>query len=156
MAFTEQDVALFELKKKYLAINFVGLAMIASIFIYAALVEVFKRGYILPPLEQPIPEHISSMLFYVFLSVAAIIFLVIKFLNGRVAAKNPQALPQISIACFALAEIPAILGLVLFLLCRVAMHFYVLMFASLVLFYLYYPRYDQWERLVTGAQGPPA
>jgi hypothetical protein len=156
MALTEQDLALFELKKRYLAINFVGLAMIASVFIYAILVEVIKRGYILTPLERPIPEHISSMLFYIFLSVAAVIFLIIKFLNSRVAAKNPQSLPAIAIACFALAEVPAMLGLVLFFLCRVAMHFYVLMFASLVLFYLYYPRYDQWERIFLEAQSPGA
>jgi hypothetical protein len=154
MTTLEQDVALLELKKKYLAINFIGLAMIVSIFLYAALVEVFKRGYILPPLDRPIPESISSMFFYIFLTVAGVIFFIVKFLNGRMAAKNPQNLSVIAVATFALAEIPAILGLILFLLVREAMYFYALMLCSLILFYLYYPRYDQWERLVLAA--PPA
>lgn len=148
----DETVLLFELKKRYLAVNFIGLGLISTVFLYAALVELVKRGYLLGPLEQPLPASLSSLLFSVFLALAAVIFLFARVLHRRVAAKNPRLLPPIAIAILALSEIPAVLGLMLFLLSRQSMHFYLLMCASLTLFYLFFPRYDQWEQMVLADQ----
>ena len=54
---------------------------------------------------------------------------------------------------FALCESVAVLGLVLFLLAGNAMDFYVFMVISLGFFYLFFPKYDQWEERLSAA-GP--
>ena len=63
-------------------------------------------------------------------------------------------LPQTAIIIFALCESVAVLGLVLFLLAGNALDFYILMTVSLGFFYLFFPKYDQWEQRVNGG-GPP-
>jgi hypothetical protein len=56
-------------------------------------------------------------------------------------------LSRASVVTSALAEIPAVLGLVLFLLTGLSRDFYPLLFVSLFLEFMYFPRLRVWQDL---------
>lgn len=136
------------LKQRYLVINFIGLAMIASVFVYAVIVEIFKRYYAPFTGFADLPPHLADMLRYILLFVALVFYLLIRVIQKRLTAKSPKLLPSIAIATFALCEAVAIFGLMLFLLTGNSLDFYTFFATSLFLFYLFFPKYDQWERLM--------
>ena len=146
--------SLTPLKARYLAVNFIGLAMIASVFVYAGVVELIK--WQLAPFAgfAKLDPPTVSLLKYAFLALAAAQFGIIKAVQKIVPAKSPDHLPQTAIITFALSESVAVLGLVLFLLAGNPMDFYIFMVISLGFFYLFFPKYEQWEQRVN-AGGPP-
>jgi hypothetical protein len=136
------------LKARYLAVNFIGLAMIASVFVYAGVVEVIKwRWAPFAGFARLEPASVS-LLKYVFLALAAAQYGIIKAIQKIIPAKSVANLPQAAIITFALCESVALLGLVLFLLAGNSLDFYVFMVISLGFFYLFFPKYEQWEQLV--------
>jgi hypothetical protein len=141
------------LKQRYLVINFIGLAMIGSVFLYAVIVEVFKRYYDPFTGFADLPPHIADMIKYVLLVVALVFFLLIRVMQNRLAAMSPRLLPSIAIMSFALCEAVAVFGLMLFLLTGNSLDFYLFFAVSLFLFYMYFPKYDQWERLMAARSG---
>jgi hypothetical protein len=141
------------LKTRYLAVNFIGLAMIASVFVYAGVVEWIKWQWApFTGFFQLAPSQ-AALLKYIFLAFAAIQYGVIKFVQKIVPARSVDNLPQAAIITLALCESVAVLGLVLFLLAGQALDFYIFMLISLGFFYLFYPKYDDWEKRVN-ATGP--
>ena len=137
--------SLTTLKARYLAINFIGLAMIASVFVYAGVVEVIKwrmapfAGF--ATLDPPTVAFIK----YAFLALAAAQFGIIKALQKILPTRSVENLSLAAIITFALCESVAVLGLVLFLLAGQGMDFYIFMVISLGFFYLFFPKYEQWE-----------
>jgi hypothetical protein len=150
-----QDLArsLTTLKARYLAVNFIGLAMIASVFVYAGVVELIK--WQLAPFAgfAKLDPRTVSLLKYVFLGIAAAQYGIIKIVPKILLARSVDNLPQAAIITFALCESVAVLGLVLFLLAGQGLDFYIFMLMSLGFFYLFFPKYEQWEQRVKGA-GP--
>jgi hypothetical protein len=141
------------LKTRYLAVNFIGLAMIASVFVYAGVVEWIKWQWApFAGFFQLAPAQ-ATLLKYIFLAFAAVQYGVIKFVQKIVPARSVDNLPQAAIITFALAESVAVFGLVLFLLTGNSLDFYIFMLISLSFFYLFYPKYDDWEKRVNAA-GP--
>ena len=136
------------LKARYLAVNFIGLAMIASVFVYAGVVELIK--WQLAPFAgfAKLDPGTAGLLKYVFLAVAAAQYGAIKVVQKIVSAKSVDHLPQAAIVTFALCESVAVLGLVLFLLAGSPMDFYIFMVISLGFFYLFFPKYENWEKRV--------
>ena len=151
-----QDLArsLITLKARYLAVNFIGLAMIAAVFIYAGVVELIKWQWAPFAGFARLDPRTVGILKYAFLALAAAQFGIIKVVQKIVPAKSPDNLPQTAIITFALCEVVAVLGLVLFLLAGNAMDFYILMTISLGFFYLFFPKYDQWEQRVNAGSPP--
>jgi hypothetical protein len=143
-----QDLArsLTTLKARYLAVNFIGLAMIAAVFVYAGVVEVIKWQWAPFAGFAKLDPRTVGLLKYAFLALAAAQFGIIKVVQKIMPAKSVDNLPQAAIITFALCESVAVLGLVLFLLAGNAMDFYILMTISLGFFYLFFPKYDQWEQ----------
>jgi F0F1-type ATP synthase membrane subunit c/vacuolar-type H+-ATPase subunit K len=142
------------LKGRYLAVNFIGLAMIAAVFVYAGVVELIK--WQMAPFAgfARLDPGTASLLKYVFLAIAAAQYGVIKVVQKIVPAKSTASLPQTAIITFALCESVAVLGLVLFLLNGQPMDFYIFMVISLGFFYLFFPKYEQWEEVVKAAGAP--
>jgi hypothetical protein len=140
-----------KLKIQYLKVNFIGLAMIGSVFLYAGVVEVLKRtmapfaGFATLPVAQ------AMTLKYVFVALAIGNFFLIKFIQKILGAPSVQQLRQAAIITFAISESVAVLGLVLFLLAGNAMDFYTFMFLSLFYFWFFFPKYQDWEERL-GAQ----
>ena len=141
------------LKSRYLAVNFIGLAMIAAVFVYAGVVELIK--WQMAPFAgfAKLDPHTVALLKYAFLALAAAQFGIIKVVPKIMPAKSVDNLTRAAVITFALCESVAVLGLVLFLLAGNAMDFYIFMVISLGFFYLFFPKYEQWEERVSAA-GP--
>jgi F0F1-type ATP synthase membrane subunit c/vacuolar-type H+-ATPase subunit K len=136
------------LKSRYLAVNFIGLAMIAAIFVYAGVVAIIKWQWAPFHGFAKLPVQTESLLRYIFLALAGVQYLVIKAVPKIVRAQSPENLAQAAIITFALCESVALLGLVLFLLCGNPLNFYIFMVISLGFFYLFYPKYEEWEQIM--------
>ena len=140
--------SLTTLKARYLVVNFIGLAMIAAVFVYAGVVEVIK--WKLAPFAgfAKLEPHTADLLKYIFLALAAAQFGVIKAIQKILPTRSVENLSTAAIITFALCESVAVLGLVLFLLSGNSMDFYIFMVISLGFFYLFFPKYEQWEERV--------
>ncbi len=149
-----------DLRKAYRITAFIGLAMVASLIVYAVVVESIKRenapfsGY------APLAPDVLSMLRYALLAVAAVEFPLIRIVNslmlsGRIplrsaTASSPsssaiQRLVSAAIVTFALCESVAVFGLVLFFIQGNSDDFYLFLAISLVFFGVSFPRYTKWE-----------
>jgi len=134
-----------KLKIQYLKTNFIGLAMIGSVFLYAGVVEALKRT--LAPFAgfaTLTPTHVQTLK-YVFVALAIGDFFLIKSMQKVLGGRSAQQLMTAAIVIFALSEAVAIFGLVLFLLAGQAMDFYTFMFLSLFYFWFFFPKYRDWE-----------
>ena len=142
------------LKARYLAVNFIGLAMIGAVFVYAGVVELIK--WRLAPFAgfARLDPRTVGLLKYAFLALAAAQYGIIKAIRKILPVKSADNLAQAAVITFALCEAVALLGLVLFLLAGNSMDFYIFMVISLGFFYLVFRKYEQWEhRLNAGGSG---
>jgi len=148
------DKSFTTLKARYLAANFVGLAMIAAVFVYAGVVELIK--WQLAPFAgfAKLDPRTVGLLKYGFLALAAAQFGIIKVLPKILPTRSADNLTQAAVITFALCGAVAVLGLGLFLLAGNALDFYVFMVISLGFFYLFFPKYEQWEEVVKAADPP--
>jgi F0F1-type ATP synthase membrane subunit c/vacuolar-type H+-ATPase subunit K len=146
--------SLTTLKARYLAINFIGLAMIASVFVYAGVVELIKWQMVPFAGFAILDPQTVAFIKYAFLALAAAQFGVIKAVQKILPTPSVEKLSLTAIITFALCEAVAILGLVLFLLAGQGMDFYIFMVISLGFFTLFFPKYDQWEQRIR-AEGSP-
>jgi hypothetical protein len=152
-----QDLArsLTTLKARYLAVNFIGLAMIAAVFVYAGVVEVIKWQWAPFAGFAKLEPHTAALIKYVFLALAAAQFGIIKTVQKILPTRSADNLSQAAVITFALCETVAVLGLVLFLLAGNAVDFYIFMAISLGFFYLFFPKYEQWEERLRAGSPPP-
>lgn len=144
------------IKLRYFTANLIGLAMIASVFMYAGVVVVLPR--ILAPFSgftALSPAQVQTLK-YLFVALALGIFFLIKFLQRILGARSVEQLFQAAIVTFALSESVGVLGLVLFLLAGNHVDFYLFMFLSLFYFWFFYPKYNDWEAQLSGQPGPGA
>jgi F0F1-type ATP synthase membrane subunit c/vacuolar-type H+-ATPase subunit K len=144
----DQNLAL---KARYLTVNFIGLAMMAAVFVYAGVVEVIKWQWSPFTGFARLDPHTAGLLRYIFLALAAGQYVMIRVIRKIVLARSLDNLPQAAIITLALCESLALLGLVLFLLCGNSLDFYIFMFISLGFFYLFFPKYEQWKNLMSAA-----
>ena len=146
--------SLTTLKARYLAINFIGLAMIAAVFVYAGVVELIK--WQMAPFAgfATFDPGTVALLKYVFLALAAAQFVIIKAVQKILPAPSVEKLSLTAIITFALCESVGVLGLVLFLLAGNSMDFYIFMVISLGFFYLFFPKYEQWEERLRAGGSP--
>ena len=143
-----QDLArsLTALKARYLAVNFIGLAMIAAVFVYAGVVELIKWQWAPFAGFARLDPRTAGFLKYAFLALAAAQFGIIKAVQKILPMRSADNLSQAAVITLALCEAVAVLGLVLFLLAGNAVDFYIFMMISLGFFYLFFPKYEQWEQ----------
>lgn len=145
-----------QVKTRYLTANFIGLALIGTVFLYAAVVEVLKRT--LAPFAgfAVLDPGQAQTLKYLFVALGIGHFFLIKFLQKILAAHSLERLFQAAVVTFALSEAVAVYGLVLFLLSGHAMDFYLFMFLSLFYFWFFYPKYQEWEAELQAPSVPRA
>jgi len=135
------------LQQQFKTTNYIGLAMMAAVFLYAGLVLAIDKGYI--PYNGPsnIDIGILVKVKYILLIIAIVHYFIIRFFQ-KFSFKSAAYLPAASVLTFALCEAVAIYGLVLFLLSGNSTDFFLFMVISLLYFYLFYPKYGDWENLV--------
>ncbi|MDH7499446.1 MAG: hypothetical protein QHH30_03585 [candidate division NC10 bacterium] len=147
------------LRKAYRNAVGIGAAMIASLFIYAVLVEVLKRQQVPFGSLASFPEikWLSTLLYVLALLQIVVIRIVQRLLWKKRATDDLPSLIARLNACtmvtYALCEAPAIYGLVLFLLGGLYRDFYLLLAYSLLLQLAYFPRYGRWEEWVRSTSG---
>ena len=132
---------------------FVHAAIVAAIFLYAVIIEILKA--MLRPLPRLAPETDVRLLRYVFYGLAIVAVVVIRRVNRGAALARPdepyrdflQRLSRTAIISSTLCEAPAGLGLVLMLLTGSVRDFYYLLFVSLFLAFMYFPRTRAWEEI---------
>lgn len=121
-----------------------------SLLFYAAMVEVLRRT--LPP-----PESFAQfeMLRIALFAVAGVMVFTSTVLKGTILRNAPahgdQRLARLrtaGIITAALAEVPAIFGLVLFILGRQTSDFYILAVVSVYMLVRHFPRREAWENYV--------
>lgn len=153
-----------ELKRGYRLATIIGIAIIASVFIYAAVVELIKINF--APFEgfSPFPE--VEILRYILLGISIAEFFLIRFIRNQIISARTeipsylkiqssipiQRLITMSVVTYALCESVAIFGFVLFLIAGDSLDFYTFMLISLIYFAVYFPRYRQWEEWVKGGE----
>jgi len=130
---------------------YIHLGIMGSLLIYIALVEIF--GMKLSPYSDQ-ASYLSSLR-YIFYGITIVVIFTIRRINslfklrpvtGRIN-KNVNRMMRISIITSLLCEVPALLGLVYFLVKGIKKDFYYLVILSAVLLLLYFPRYSKWEPL---------
>jgi F0F1-type ATP synthase membrane subunit c/vacuolar-type H+-ATPase subunit K len=141
------------LKMRYFTANLIGLAMIASVFMYVGVVVVLQRVFApFSGFATLAPAQVQTLK-YLFVALALGIFFLIKILQRVIGADSVEKLFQAAMVTFALSESVAVLGLVLFLLAGNSVDFYLFMFLSLFYFWFFYPKYQDWEAQLSGQPG---
>jgi len=131
--------------------------MLAGLALLVILVEVLKRGTDL--LGRPVGGlEVARIVFYaVSLSLVLVINLVQGFMLKGTRAEDMgelcAKLTTVSIITSALAEIPIILGFVLFVIAGYHTDFYILGFVSLYLMVRHFPYFRQWEKFARSRMG---
>jgi len=135
------------LLQQFKTTNYIGLAMIGSVFIYAGLVMGISHGVIPIKLRPALSVDYSTYIKYILLFISLSHYFIIKFFQ-KIALKAANRLPAGSMLTFALSEAVGIYGLVLFILTGNANDFFIFMAISLFYFFIFYPKYADWERLL--------
>ncbi len=140
-----------ELRRSHRTVSVIGIAIIASLFVLLVVVEVLRakagpfRGFVSLPA--------IATLRYIFYGLAVIEVVATRLLQGILLRRSPGddvkgtalKLVRTAVVTLSLSEVPALLGLVLFLLGGLNKDFYALLGVSLVLIFMYFPRLGSWE-----------
>jgi len=144
-----------KVKKAYLAAAVAAAGIIGAIVLYTVVVEFLARTGNKPPLVPPAAYAAKYALYIAGLSALA----ALKLMTARLGAKMPtpedtvKALTTLAIVKAGLCEVPALAGLVMFLLTGFRADFYLLVVFSLALEVYHFPRLGQWEERLRGDFG---
>lgn len=133
--------------------------MVSSLFVFVVIVEIINRRP-LPGGESEFIQNVDPIR-YTFYAIAILLVLaaivVRGFLLKSATATDIQSLTAklniVHVVTYGMADAPAIMGLVLFLVWRCRTDFYILSFISLYLMFRHFPRYRSWESYVAGKMG---
>lgn len=134
------------LQQQFKTTNYIGLAMMGSVFIYAIIVLCIDKGYI--PYKPGPGKDIGALttIKYILLGLSILHYFIIKFFR-KFSLKSANYLSPGAIITFGLCEAVSIYGLIVFFLTGNPADFYIFMVLSLLYFYLFYPKYAEWERI---------
>ncbi len=141
-------------KRLFRTAVFVHVAVVAVVFLYAVMLEVLKAR--LRPMPRLAAGLDVQLLRYIFYGLAIGAVIVVRLANrgllrDRPGEPYPELLHRLSragILSSILCEAPAMLGLVLVLLTGATRDFYYLLFVSLVLAFMYFPRRRTWTEIL--------
>lgn len=135
--------------------NFIWLAMVGLVFLYAIFVLSVWFGYIPLNFDAITRIDVLNKLKYILLSVSLLFYLIIRLFKYFITwLYNKRYLYSVSILFIvsfiicALCEAVSIYGLIMFLLSRNPADFFLFMVISIFYFYSFYPKYEDWERLL--------
>jgi hypothetical protein len=140
-----------ELRVHLKSATLIAAAVIACLIVYLGLVEILRAVY--RPFRGFAAFAGIQQLRYAVFGAAVAVIVLIRVLRPRLLRKASREddktalhrLQRAAIVTVVLGEIPGILGLGLFLLGGYNIDFYVLVFASLLLVFMYFPRRTAWE-----------
>jgi hypothetical protein len=136
-------------QKAYQINKIIAYALAASMVLYVIIIEVIRwQSTTLNLMPPALLEKVRFL--FVFLSFAQ--YFIINFLNQKLLVKKPeytqekllQKLMLANIIALALSELPVLFGFVLFLGSGNPRDFYLLLIISVLLFFVFFPRYSFW------------
>ena len=139
------------LKRSYPAAALAAAGITAAVLVYAVVVEALLRGGFRPPLAPPAAYAVKYGLYI----MAAWTLWLLK-LVGRLDVKKPgpaetvRNLVLLALLRAAVAEVPALCGLMLFILTGAYADFYLLLVFALGLEIYNFPRLGAWEDRIRG------
>lgn len=139
------------LKKIYNVAFIVNVAIVGTLILYAVVIEILRRQ--LAPFQGLTEVSNVTLLRYALYGIAILNIFFIRVARGLLLRKPSSEefnflrfkLLQASLVTAALCEIPAILGLILFLLTGSVRDYYQLAGVSFILVFLHFPRYGNWD-----------
>ena len=134
----------------------IGVTVIITLVAYLAVVEVVRAAF--KPFRGFAATSHTRELRFAFYGAAILAVLVIRFLRqfflrrpaGGGGPAGVHRLERASLVTMILSEIPGLLGLTLFLLFGLNIDFYILLFVSFFLVFMYFPRRPSWEEWLKG------
>jgi hypothetical protein len=141
------------MKRSYRAAVIVGVSITLMLVFYAGAVEVIRATQ--KPFQGfgALPASALLTFRYVIYGLGVVAIIAIRFLQQFLLKPAPMdddkttvgKLSRTAITTLALSEIPAVLGLFLFIASGLYRDFYILLFVSLFLLFMYFPRLRSWE-----------
>jgi len=139
------------LKKAHQMAFILNVAIIGSLIIYAIVVEIIRRQF--APFTGFGGMSDITVVRYLFYGIVVINVFIIRVLRNLILRKSSsddtqsiiRKLSRSALITAALCEVPALLGLLLFLLAGSIRDFYQLAGLSFILVFLHFPRYGNWE-----------
>ncbi len=146
------------LKKAHQIAFTLNAAIIGTLIIYAIVIEVIRRQ--LAPFTGFGEISDISVVRYLFYGIVVIDVFVIRVLRNLILRKSSsddarsiiQKLFRSALITAALCEVPALLGLLFFLLAGSIRDFYQLAGLSFILVFLHFPRYGNWETWIKNTE----
>jgi F0F1-type ATP synthase membrane subunit c/vacuolar-type H+-ATPase subunit K len=140
-----------DLKKAHQMAFILNAAIIGTLIIYAIVVEIIRRKF--APFMGFGGLSDITLIRYLFYGIVVVNIFVIRILRNMMLRKSFSDDTQIlirkllrsAVITAALCEVPALLGLLLFLLAGSIRDFYQLAGLSFILVFLHFPRYGNWE-----------
>ncbi len=144
-----------KIKKSYLAAAVSSGGIVSAIVLYTVVVELLFRMGHKPPLVPPAAYAAKYALYIVGAAALAALRLVPAALDTRKATPEEavKSLTLLAIVKAALCELPAVAGLIMFILTGFRADFYLLIVFSLGLEVYHFPRLQQWEERIRGDFG---
>ncbi len=140
-----------DIRRAHRAVLAVAITILSSLFIFLALGEVIRARF------KPFTGFLSGggdpqTLRYIVYALAVVLVILIRFLRPTLLRRPPEdsrltllrRLSRASLFTLVLGEVPALLGLMLFLVRGLNRDFYALLFVSLILIFMYFPRLASW------------
>ncbi len=135
--------------------SLIAVSVIVSLLLYFGVVE-FIRAQLRPFRGFLAVAHVQLLRYAVF-AMAVLAVILVRALRPRMLRKAAgedaktalHRVEKASLLTLFLAEVPGLLGLVLFLVAGLNVDFYILVFASLVLVFIYFPRRSAWEEALS-------
>jgi len=153
-----------DLKKSYRPALVIALAILASLVVTLVVAELLKASR--PGHKPLVTGRTAVTLRWICYGLSIVQVLVIRLMRGMLFQKAPgldgpalgRRLMLASILSSAFGEVPALLGLILFLVAGFTWDLYALVFVSLVLLFMYFPRFRYWGEWAVEQQrlGPAA
>jgi len=140
-----------ELRAHLKTVSLIGVSIIVSLLIYLGIVEFIRASF------RPFRGFASvinlQFVRYLFFALAIVTIILSRILRQILLRKSVlddekaalHRLQRASLVTIVLAEVPSLLGLILFLMAGLNIDFYFLLFASLLLVFMYFPRRTGWE-----------
>jgi len=140
-----------ELRRHLRTVSLIGVSIGTSLLIDVGLEEFIRARF--KPFYGFAGIADLQPLRYVFFGLAAAALALILALRHALLKRSPgddrktglHKLERATVLTFVLAEVPALLGLVLFLLGGLNADFYILLSASMLLVIMFFPRRSGWE-----------
>ncbi len=166
----KSDLPAAELRRAYNQVRAAAWGLLASPVLYALAAELVRR--LLVPFGglAALPDAVMNTLRYFFWGLAVLNLFFIRWLKNLVLERRigvqegylprqrfsppVQRVLSAHVTALELAALPALEGLVLFLVAGRPLDLYPLLLATVVLLAFYFPRYGEWERELRHLLGP--